>query len=168
MSDPRNHPAVIRAVRTLTIITIGLAVGVLVTLGVLLSLSSQRIAAQAEPDGTPILSMVAAGYTLLAIALGVILASRFDDLFRRKIPADLPDVEMEAGLVRGLTTKRILFLGIFEGAAMFDVIAFYLEHRVFTLAACGILLLLMTLQVPSRDRVATWIEQQKRMVQQSA
>jgi len=54
-----------------------------------------------------------------------------------------------------------------EGAALFNLIAYFLEHHMLSLAAAGLLMLIMAAQFPSADRVSRWIEHQKRLLETS-
>jgi hypothetical protein len=56
---------------------------------------------------------------------------------------------------------------LLEGVAFFGCLAYLTEGQVFTLAIPGMVLVLMMLTFPTRDRVGHWIDKQQMRINDS-
>lgn len=67
-------------------------------------------------------------------------------------------------LIGGYQTALIIRCAILEGAAFFALIAYMLEGQTWILLVVGILLLFLISGVPTRSRVADFIDQEQRVI----
>jgi hypothetical protein len=64
-------------------------------------------------------------------------------------------------------TRSIIAAALLEGAAFFGCVAYMVEGQVFTLAVPGVVLALMALTFPTRDRVGQWVDEQQMRINDS-
>jgi hypothetical protein len=57
-------------------------------------------------------------------------------------------------------SRLIVGLGLLEGAAMLNLVAYMTESQVLSLVAVGILLLVMIASVPTKSKLEAWIRNQ--------
>lgn len=77
-------------------------------------------------------------------------------------------VEKEKSKAQGLfglfQTKTIIAGALLEGAVFLLLIAYLVEHNIFSILAAVAMLLLLTAHIPTIGRVTNWIENQMRLV----
>jgi hypothetical protein len=162
MFTEEQRQRIAAAARTSQIIVAALVIGVLIFLGVVLAMP--RKADQHEP----LITYMAAAFTLALIILssiGPYLVASKALRFRGFVPAS----EGSVGLTHGLDDQTLVqLLGVFqssvivacaplEGGAFFNLIAYFLEGRVISLIAVGILLILMAMRFPTTATAEDWI-----------
>lgn len=157
--------------RTMRIIVGALALGILNFL--LVDVFVLQPQAQASVAAQPILTYFAVGAAALAVVASFIVPIVLAGPLRRSLP-DLSTASKTAGAIGDVSvmplaqvyqTALIIRCAIIEGAAFFCLIAHVIERQTITLAAAGVLLLVLLTQFPTRSRVEAWIESELEMAE---
>jgi hypothetical protein len=148
---------------TMRIINLALAAGT-ITFAII------ALAIRPNPAGfEPLLAYLAIGFAATALlAWGIIplvlknvarkklLQNQADKVPRHDLAAERPLEDIDA-LCNIYQTQTIVRGAILEGAAFFCLIVFFLGGPWFTIAAAGVLVLVILAQTPSTSRVEHWI-----------
>ena len=157
-------------VRVLQIIVVAVTLGPLTYLGVVL-LSAPPVQAAIEVNGM-FLTYLACGMATAAVAARLIVPPLVTTRFRRQIAAGVwpPQQQAVNPLMAPLSdagklyavymTRTIIAVAILEGAAFFAVFTYHQQRDILALALALLLTLLVALHLPTRDRVADWVERQ--------
>src|ERR1043165_9741616 len=166
------------ALRVMRIVVSALMIGILSFLGIVIFLVQQR---EPNPNQQIIISYIAIGFfaiilvswwvvpdlmmnnSIERIAAGTWTAGTDRDdqgVSSRNFPTDA------SKLLVVYQVKTIVASGLLEGAAFFGCIAYLQEGQVYTLGVPGVVLALMALTFPTRDRVNQWVEMQERRIQE--
>lgn len=155
-------------VRVLQIIVAAITLGPLVFLGVVFSIPPKP---EAAADKT-LLTYLGCGLAAAAVVARLLIPPLVATRFRRQIAAGTwppPDQAAnlhatpmdDAGKLCALYTIRtIVAIAILEGAAFFLVTAYQIERNLLALGIAGVLIVTIALHLPTRARVATWVEGQ--------
>jgi hypothetical protein len=150
------------SVRTLQIIVGALVIGVLVFLAVVIALPRK-----ADQEG-PFITYMAAALTLVCIivsSIGPFVVASKALRFRGFVPASEGSVGPAYGLddhtlvqlLAVYQTWVIVACAPLESGAFFNLIAYFLEGRVASLIAVGVLLMLMAMRFPTTASAEDWI-----------
>ena len=151
-------------VRTMQIVAAALMLGVLVFLGIVLVIT------QGDVSGKPeLMTMMAAGFGALMIVSHFVIPAISVKLHLRQAAAELTAKKTD-------DDKRVRMYGIYqaqltigfallEGAAFFNLIAMSAENSVVSLGVVILLLGLMAVKFPTRDKVSFWVENKLRELQ---
>lgn len=151
-------------VRQAQIITFALIQGVLLFGVIALFLN------QAQLNGQPdILTWIAVGFAAIALMNHLLIPSL---IVRAQLSA-LSAQDVKNGIDQNnLNTLSGIFLSqhivacaIPEGAAMFGIVAYLVEHNWYSLAAAGVMLLLIAARFPTETSIRYWIENRIREIQ---
>lgn len=155
-------------VRVLQIIVGAITLGPLVFLGVVFSIPPKP---EAAADKT-LLTYLACGLAAAAVVARLLIPPLVAIRFRRQIaagtwppPGQAANLHAapldDAGKLCALYTIRtIIAIAILEGAAFFLVTAYQIERNLLALGIAGVLIVTIALHLPTRARVAAWVEGQ--------
>jgi hypothetical protein len=155
-------------VRVLQIIVGAVALGPVTYLGVVLA-----TAAQPNPDAAAdeFLTYVACGLAVAAVAAWFVVPPLVTTRFRRQVaagtwppqqadsPASAP-VTDASKLCSVYIVRTIIAVAILEGAAFLQVLAYQKEGNYLALGPAVLLTTMIALHLPTRTRVAEWVERQ--------
>ena len=156
-------------VRVLQIIVAAVTMGPVVYLGVVFSIAPPL---QPAGGGETLLTYLACGMAAASVAAWLLIPPLVSARFRRQIaagtwppsvqPAGLQGTPLnDAGkLCAAYNIRTIIAVALLEGAAFFLVTAYQLERNRLALAIAALLIGMILLHMPTRDRVAGWIETQ--------
>jgi hypothetical protein len=176
-TDPDFRRCVGMMVQVMQIIVFALTLGV-VFFGVTVVVA-RGVPAEAFRANGPLLGWIAVGFTaaILAVrpvALAVMTAAARKGKatnfgtgahaasappFIRELQQRLP---MVARWIQAYQTRLIVGCALLEGAAFFNLVACFAEPWIGNLAVAGVLVSMLLLQFPTRDRVVDWVGQQIR------
>jgi hypothetical protein len=164
--------------RTLQIIVVAMTVGVTAFLFVALAV----VGPPGKGPSPPVVTYLAIAMAAVMLATRAIAPGIFVAYARRSIAAGtwkgyggaMPAVSAElagpdsdvAKLGQVFTGRTIVAAAMIEGAAMFSVVAFLVEHSVLSLGLAIVLLAVLTAHVPTRARAQRWLEEQTRLLNQ--
>lgn len=109
--------------------------------------------------------------TVPAIIARFIVPMMLVDFYRRKIVAAVQDGELKssadvaARLFGVYQTKLIISLALLEGGAFLNNVAYIVAGQWWSLATAGILLLMMAIQFPTRNRLEYWVHEQLQLME---
>jgi hypothetical protein len=156
--------------RTMQIIAGAMVMGVVIFLALAVFLVQTNGQGKAPPPGLPLVSIIAAGFFILAASLAYFIPATQTRVLLRKIasgawqpppgPEPSDSTTDAATLLSVRQTTLILTLAPLEGAAFFCGIAYLLEAQAFVLGVAIVALVLMLLNFPTANRIGTWLEQQ--------
>jgi len=166
-NDTGFHRASVEgSVRGMQIIAIAMMVGVLSFFGIVLVTTQGNVFGTQSPE---LITIIAAGFGILAIVNHVIIPAIIAGAQLKRISTggfselgDAAKVEQICGVYRG---QLIIALALLEGAAFFNLIALMIEHSAVALGAVILLLGLMILRFPTRDKVSFWVQDKLRELQ---
>jgi hypothetical protein len=133
-------------------------------------------------DDSQLITFIALGIAVLAMIPRVVVPSIMVPAGRKKILRELrektteqgtgtrakcfDEVENEAGrqMTYLLQRKTIISAALVEGPALFLLVAYMVEHSPISLAAAGILVVILALHFPTFDRTSNWIEGQLQLL----
>ncbi|MCA9179080.1 MAG: hypothetical protein KDB14_31670 [Planctomycetales bacterium] len=101
--------------------------------------------------------MVLAGAALGLGSLGPAIAVPKLVLANGKAP-DAEEEQQREALLSQYTTSKIIGSALLEGAAMLNVVAYFLEANPLSLIIAGILIVILMGIIPSRNRIAEWLD----------
>lgn len=152
MSSPPKyaiHPQ--SMIRTCQIITGALIAGVVIFALVALIISPERPAPQ--PFIAYVAILVAAQLVVLRFFIpSLVVKARLKDakVNARNFPlTQLPPL---------FQTKLIVGLGLLEGAAFFNLVAYLLERQWFSIVTAGVMLLLLVMMFPTLNKYERWVD----------
>lgn len=156
--------------RTMQIIAIAMIMGVFGFLAVVVFVVQSNDQVKAPLPGLPLMTIIAAGFFILAALLARFIAATQTRVLLRRIASgtwqtprgmDASDYQTDAAkLLSVRQTTLLLSLAPLEGAAFFSGIAYLLEAQPLVLALTVLAIILMVLQFPTPNRVQAWMEQQ--------
>jgi hypothetical protein len=153
-------------VRGMQIIAVALMAGVLLFFGIVLVTTQGNVFGTQRPE---LITIIAAGFGILAIVNHLIIPAIIAGAHLKQISAagfselgDAAKTELICGVYR---IQLIIALALLEGAAFFNLIALMIEHSAVALSAVILLLGLMTLRFPTRDKVSFWVQDKLRELQ---
>lgn len=154
------------AVRGMRIVAAALMAGVLVFLGIVLVTTQGDVIGTHTPE---VLTILGAGFGVLAIVNHFVIPKIIAGSQLRQLVANgFSELDAESksdrlfGVYRG---QLIVALAMLEGAAFFNLIALMAEKNVVSLGVTFLLLGLMVLRFPSRDKVVFWVQDKLRELQ---
>lgn len=155
-------------VRVIQFIVGAITLGPLVYLGVVFSIPPKP---EAGGDET-LLTYLACGMAVASVIAWLLIPPLVTATFRRKIaagtwppPGQAANLHAaplnDAGkLCAAYTIRTIIAIAILEGAAFFLVTAYQIERNPLALGVAGLLIVMIALHMPTRSRVATWVDGQ--------
>ncbi len=184
MPETQWREEIVRPVRLLQIVTVALTGGCVVFLAMALFMrlggNGPAQAAAEEPMLVYVVLVFAAAMLLARAVVPAWLVSAA----RRKIAegtwkppqqasgnSPIPDEFLaktgDAGkLCYVFTTKTIVGAAMFEGAAFFALVAYFVEGTTLSLAVAAVLIVAVALHFPTPGRVVGWIERQLSLLDQ--
>jgi hypothetical protein len=158
--------------RTMRIIVLALAMGVLAFLVVAVVIRQQRTD-QPVPD-PPIITLTALGYAGLQLILQAVIPGLVANRLRRQIAAGTwprpevgPAPADDTGRLCALYQTRLLIgAALAEGAAFFLLIAYLLEGQLVSLAGAAVMLALVLVRFPTRPGLEGWLSDQQEQLRQ--
>jgi membrane protein YdbS with pleckstrin-like domain len=163
VEDDAANQRVETQLRVMRIIAAALMMGLSVFLALAIFLVQQR---QPRPDQPIVISYLAVGFFAVILVLWWVIPDRaikpaISQLAARGPGNDLTDT---SSLLPLYQTRNIIACALLEGAAFFGCITYIVEGQVFALAIPAVVLALMVLTFPTRDRVSQWVEEQQRRI----
>jgi len=167
-SDDEGVP--VSKLRTMQIITVALLLGVVIFLGIALTMRAQG--GFGEPPAQPLLTYLALGCGLLMAVGHLVLPDLALGGMRRQIAQGTwqptgedgqptGPVSQAAALLAFYQTRLLVTLALLEGGAFFCLIAYMLEGRLLAPLGASLLLGLMALRFPTRDGVEQWLDRER-------
>ncbi|WP_165229305.1 hypothetical protein [Aquisphaera insulae] len=144
----------------------------------LLVIPASAMKAQGMPENLLTYLALAIGAANLALSFVVpgIVAANGRKQIAREVPAKTSDAGKPARLVDGQTdtprlailyqTQLIVGAALLEGAAFFACIAYMFERQPIALGVAVVLIAVMASRIPTRDRLAAWIDGQAMALQE--
>lgn len=148
-----NEPVPQQRVLVMQIIAASLVMGVLIFAGVVVFVLKGL---EDEPTGE-IVSMMAGVMAIVSFSAHLIIPQIVANKAVAAAGGKL-DVQSMCGIYQ---TKMIVGLALLEGAAFFNLIAVFIEHRPWPLAIAGGLVIWMLARFPTANSVREWIESQQ-------
>jgi len=149
-------------VRTMQIIVLALVLGTVNFLAVINFVQENE---QNGQQNHPLLTYVAVVGAVCAIVASMLVPSILTGSLRRSFTGDSESADLRP-IAKVYQTLLIIRCAILEGAAFFCLVSFMLERHPISLAATGILILMLLAQFPTLSRVAAWIENELVVVEQ--
>lgn len=132
-----------------------------------------------QEGGNSLLWLIAAGFALIMLATRAVIGPVIINANRQRIahgtwqaphaedgstafPADATDADRLLAVYQLVT---IVQCALPEGAAFFNLIAYIVDHQVWSLAIVAVLMLWMSSPFPTRDGVANWIGRQLELIE---
>lgn len=147
------------AIRAMKIIAGALIMGVLVFLGIVLVITKGEIGGMENAD---ILTIIAAGFGFLMIVNHLVIPRVISGaqlkLAAEKGLADQDEVAKAKQVCGVYQAQMIVGFALLEGAAFFNLIVLMLEKSVASLGVVILLLSLMAIRFPTRDKVSFWVQ----------
>jgi hypothetical protein len=171
MSGPDLSPTPDLRLRTMRIILAALCVGVVSMAGVMIW---QRQAAPMPPPDLPILTFAALGFAAFMAVVSGALPVFLQAAWRRQMrpppgphPAGAePDVSSAGAWWDRYQSRLILQAAPLEGAAFFQLIAYFIEGLPVSLAVAAGLLICLLMLFPTRAGVERWVATQRDLAEQ--
>jgi len=147
---------------TLQVLVAALAGGVFMFAGVATFIGPE------QPEEEPFLTYMGAGFAAVAFVVWAVLPGLIVSRARQAIVAGrpmlvnskLPGAEeaRDAGSLGNLYMLRmIVAVAILEGAAFFNLVAYLLEANLWSLVITGILLAMILMHIPTRNKITDWV-----------
>jgi len=154
----------IESVRGIKIITVALAAGALLFLGIALATNAGHI--EWEPN---VLSWLAIGIAALNAVLHVIISAVTETTGLRNLNAEAVREADEPVsrklLIRVYLHRHIVACALLEGAAFFNLVAYMVTHFGGNLVAAAVLISLIAIRLPSVGGVQFWIQDRIREIE---
>lgn len=152
------------AVRTLKIITIAMAAGVLVFMAIALVTNQGALDGDAD-----ILSWIAIGFAGLMfvnhlVIPGVIATASLGKVSTEQI-READEATRFSLIFPTYQIRHIVACALLEGAAFFNVVAYMMEPFGGNLAAAGILIALIAVRIPTVSGVTFWVQDRAREIE---
>ncbi len=153
-------------VRTMQIIAAALMAGVLLFLGVVLVSTQGHVFSTKAP---PLISGIAGGFAFLMIVNhfvipGILTRTQLRLAAERKLLQQDEEAKNQR-VVAIYQTQLIIGLALLEGAAFFNLIALMIGKSIFSLGVVVLLLCLMLMKFPTRNRISFWVQDKLRELQ---
>jgi len=142
----QQPPTLAQIVRGTQILTVALTIGVVGFMAIAVVVGG---ALDNSPSGV-LISGIAAGYTVIAFVLHLVIPSMIAGQHR----SDASDEQLGSLFQR----QTIVSVALLEGAAFFNIIACMIEHNRWSLAVAGGLVFWMLARFPTQTRVEHWVE----------
>ena len=149
----QNSAELLATVQRLRVIGTALVFGVVVFAAVVWFGMGVRPA----PFELAIVSLVAAAFSVIDFVVHLILPG----MVAQQAVKQLGPKPSESHLLLVYQTKTIIRLAMLEGAALFCVVAYILDHQIWTLGIAAALVVFMFASIPSKTRIAHWVETQR-------
>jgi len=153
-------------VRTMQIIAAALMTGVLLFLLVVLVITQGDVFSTKSP---PLITVIAAGFGFLMLVNHFVIPGIVSQTqLRKAAETKLLQQDEETTSQRVVAvyqTQLIIGLALLEGAAFFNLIALLIGRSIFSLGIAVVLLCLMLIKFPTRDRVSFWVQDRLRELQ---
>ena len=150
-------------VRAMQIIATVLMMGVLVFFGVVLIITQGKIGGMENAAG---LTMVGAGFGFVMIVSHFTIPGIICGTQMKQAAADGSLNQQDDATTQRIwglyQTQLIVGLALLEGAAFFNLIALMVENSVASLGVVILLLGLMAVKFPTRNKVSWWVEDKLR------
>lgn len=151
------RPEAARAAKQLTVIGIALLTGVVFFLTIMIAVGGFR----SEPVAK------AGVIAWLAVGMGVVLFVVSHIVPKLIAHAQLTQLSQAGAVSTGqlldvFRSKSIVAMGLAEGGAFFNIIAYYLEGQLLNLGVVVLLATRMALQLPSGATIEAWVTDQER------
>jgi len=151
------------AVRGMQIVAAALMMGVLIFLGVVL------IATEGNLTGKPeLLTMMGAGFGFLGIVNCIVIPGMISKAHLKQAAAGLlqkTEQEKVNQVIGAYRSQMIVGLALLEGAAFFNLTAMIVDHCAASIAVVVLLMGLMLVKFPTRDKVSFWVQDKLRELQ---
>ena len=154
------------SVRGMQIIAVALMAGVLLFFGIVLVNTQGNVFGTQNPE---LVTIIAAGFGILAIINHLIIPAIIAGAQLKQISTggfselgEAAKVEQICGVYR---SQLIIALALLEGAAFFNLVALMIEQSAVALGTVILLLGLMILRFPTRDKVSFWVQDKFRELQ---
>ena len=150
--EPIDHESLKPQVMVMQIITMAMAMGVL-TFGVIVTFIANP-PAPADGDAAevvqsdPLIAYLGIGVAATCLVISVVGPR----IVASKSPATVGTYQ----------TTLIIALALLEGGAFFNLIAYLLHGRAFSLATAGLLVVFLLMQFPTTGRVSDWLQERAR------
>jgi hypothetical protein len=170
MTDPEYRSPAAFALRTMRIIHVALCLGVVILAVIMVTIRDP----QRPAPTAPILTYVGVGFLVAIFLPMMIVPASMATAARRRF--------LQGGVMEGMPasafrdpdfywamvyqTRLIVVSALLEGAAFYQLIAYYIEGKPLSLGLAGGLFVLLVLQFPTRDGLASWTERQRDLVEQ--
>ena len=117
-----------------------------------------------ESHGTT-LAYIAAGFGFLMVVLrfvvpAAIAKSQIEGLARGADQSDTSEMADRMPLLAIYQTQMIIGFALLEGAGFFNLIVYLIEVQVLSLVVTAVVLAIMSMTFPARDRVEYWVGNQ--------
>lgn len=157
------------AIRTMQIIVGALVLGVVNFMAVVVFVI--RPQAQEAGGELPLLTYLAVGFAVLGVLASIVVPAILAGSLRKSMsvpqgpsgPVGTKESIPIGPLLQMYQTLLIIRCALLEGAAFFCLVAHMIERQTITLAAAGVLLLVLLSQFPTRSRVESWIENEQEL-----
>ena len=182
--DPSEHDRhLARMVFTLQIIVGAMALGAAVFLGIGFLTPADFGGRSGVAVAVPFLTYFSAGVAVVSLAARMVVSAVMTNLARQRIAdgvvrgqachaADEATAAFQSSrtgqLWQAYMTIAIIRAALVEGAALLAAMAYFIDRQPAAAAIAGFLILVLLLQFPTRNGVANWIEDQDRLIEQSA
>lgn len=164
--DPAQQVLVQGYVRANQIVTAGLCMGVLIFMGIVLTMQQGRL--DGEPD---ILSWMGIGAAVMMYANHLIIPRLLQAVELKKLSAErireVDDAERWNLIAPIYRTRHIIGSAILEGAAFFNLVAYMVEPFAGNLIAAAVLLVVLALKIPTATRMQFWVQDRARELELS-
>ena len=124
----------------------------------------------------PLVAWLALGSSVISLILALFVPSVIVQFRQRRFIADLRNPQQSPPTATDLTnriqqsllvtfqTQTIIAQALLEGAAFFNVMAYFLEHHVWSLGVAGVLVLAIGLHFPREESLRNWLDDQSRLI----
>jgi len=117
-----------------------------------------------EPKDEPLVTYIAAGVGGLVAVMRYVVPGIIAKAQIQQIVGDRKEAR-PADLLPAFIAKTILENALPEAACLFALVAFIIESQMFAFALVGVLLALIAVGFPTRDRFESWANNQLQMLE---
>jgi len=149
MTRPRNSLDPNQVGRVTQIVSAALMFGILTFSGVAF------VIGRGEGDGQPIVSFVGVGFAAIALVLQFFVPNALV-MAQGGTLRQISGEERRRALGGLYMTRTLIVMAILEGAAMLNIVAYILEHQIWSYAVVAVILTMMALRFPSQGKFDEW------------
>ena len=151
------------SVRTMQIIVVALMMGVLSCLLVVLLTTKGNVLGLNKPT---LMTLIAAGFGFLMIVNhfvipGIISKAQLKQTASNELPEGGEESKQQH-VVAIFQTQLIIGMALLEGAAFFNLVELMIDKSGFSLGIVILLMSLMLMKFPTRDKVSFWVQDRMR------
>jgi hypothetical protein len=143
----------LRRLKTGRVVSLAMISGVLIFAGILIVFQQGKLS-----DELGLMSIAGLGGSVVAVIMSLVLPPLFVPTF--PVESDAPEFAVES-VAQTWFVQTVMSMAILELAALSNLTSVMIEHCQYSLAAAGVLVVVMMLRFPTASRLRTWLQQRQ-------